>query len=168
MVEQLAARNPAAYRLYTPGPNGIFEDGGGDDVGVPISSVSYDTSALTATLQIAAGSAPLADNSYRLPRSTTRTRNPSLSTWSTTRACSRGGVRSTRRRSAISRLGTSSAHLTMIGPDKGDGSLQATRARAELPPPEGPPKDRLARGWCTGQSALQFPRSEFPPDRSTA
>ena len=33
--------NPAAYRLYSAGANGVFEDGGGDDRLVPLGAVSY-------------------------------------------------------------------------------------------------------------------------------
>ena len=65
-AEQHSVTNPAAYRLYAPGPNGAFDGGSGDDILVPLGGVSYDASALRATVQIAAGSAPLADGPYEL------------------------------------------------------------------------------------------------------
>jgi IgGFc binding protein/Putative Ig domain/FG-GAP-like repeat len=57
--------NPAAYLLSTPGPNGTF-DGGGDDVLIPLSGVTYDAIAFRASVQIAAAAAPLADGSFQI------------------------------------------------------------------------------------------------------
>ena len=58
--------NPAGYLLFTDGSNSVFEGGGGDDRVVPIASVSYDPVTLEAVLVIAAASAPLADERYRV------------------------------------------------------------------------------------------------------
>ena len=58
--------NPAAYRLWNFGPNGIGEDGQGDDRLIPISSVAYDEGTQTAVLTIAAFAAPLVDGGYQL------------------------------------------------------------------------------------------------------
>ena len=54
--------NPAAYRLYTAGENGVFEAGGGDDVLFAWDRIDYDSAAYTVTLWPAAGA--LADERY--------------------------------------------------------------------------------------------------------
>src|SRR5436309_347517 len=62
---QHSVSNPAAYRLYTPGSNGIFEAGSGDDVAIGLSSVAYDANTHQAIVQIDAASAPLADGAFQ-------------------------------------------------------------------------------------------------------
>jgi RHS repeat-associated protein len=56
--------NPAAYSLYSAGPNGIFENGGGDDIATPLAEATHDAATRQVTVAIAAGSAPLADGAY--------------------------------------------------------------------------------------------------------
>jgi RHS repeat-associated protein len=63
---QHSVTNPAAYQLYGPGPNGVFDGGGGDDVAIGLSGVSYNPHTLQATVQIDAASSPLADGAFQI------------------------------------------------------------------------------------------------------
>jgi RHS repeat-associated protein len=58
--------NPSSYTLINIGPNGVAEDGAGDDVVVAIDSVAYSVSARTAELVPAAALNPLPDGAYQL------------------------------------------------------------------------------------------------------
>ena len=58
--------NPAAYELVNVGPNGVFDNGLGDDVVVSVSTVEYDDSTFVATLMIAPAALPLLDGEYHL------------------------------------------------------------------------------------------------------
>jgi hypothetical protein len=54
--------NPAAYRLYTAGANGVFEDGGGDDQLVTLGTVRYDPATRQAFISL--GISKLPDGFY--------------------------------------------------------------------------------------------------------
>ena len=56
--------NPAAYRLYLVGANGVFERGGGDDWLVPLGAVSYLAATHEAVLSLDGGELP--DGTYVL------------------------------------------------------------------------------------------------------
>lgn len=64
-VLESSVTNPAAYQLFNSGPNGIFEDGAGDDQLIPLDSVSYDATSFEATVTIAAAALPLVDSDYK-------------------------------------------------------------------------------------------------------
>jgi len=62
---QHSVTNPAAYQFINAGPNGIFEDGLGDDLVVPIAPIAYAPNTLEAVVTVAAAALPLVDGSYR-------------------------------------------------------------------------------------------------------
>jgi len=57
--------NPAAYQFINAGPNGIFEDGLGDDLVVPLAPIAYDPNTLEAVVTVDAAGLPLVDGAYR-------------------------------------------------------------------------------------------------------
>ena len=63
---QHSVTNPAAYQLVNVGPNGIYDGGTGDDVIVPLASVSYDSAAFEAVLAVDPVALPLLGGQYRL------------------------------------------------------------------------------------------------------
>jgi hypothetical protein len=53
-----SATNPAAYRLVEAVKNGLFEEGGGDDVVVPLAEVRYDAATQAAVIAWRGGALP--------------------------------------------------------------------------------------------------------------
>ena len=106
--------NPQSYLLVNHGPNGTFDNGSGDDLAIPIDSVTYNAHTFETVLTLASAALPLPDGRYQLQ---VEGDDAGLAIWDKAGNALGGGVDAT----ATFAVNTPPAGLTLVLPRADEG-----------------------------------------------